>query len=181
MHLPVDLAVEFCGIKSINPFWLASAPPTNTGEQIMRAFDAGWGGAVWKTLGDPIVNVTSRFGGIDLGPNKLMGLNNIELITDRPLDVNLRRGEEALPKAHHHCFADDRNQRRLACAHQARRRRRRRRTRAQLWLSARHVRARHGLLSRARAEAAGRNHGMDQRVRQNPCACEAHAQHRRYS
>jgi dihydropyrimidine dehydrogenase (NAD+) subunit PreA len=85
-----DLSVDFAGIKSPNPFWLASAPPTNTGEQIMRAFDAGWGGAVWKTLGDPIVNVTSRFGGIDLGPNKLMGLNNIELITDRPLDVNLR-------------------------------------------------------------------------------------------
>jgi dihydropyrimidine dehydrogenase (NAD+) subunit PreA len=85
-----DLSIDFAGIKSPNPFWLASAPPTNTGEQIMRAFDAGWGGAVWKTLGDPIVNVTSRFGGIDLGPNKLMGLNNIELITDRPLDVNLR-------------------------------------------------------------------------------------------
>jgi dihydropyrimidine dehydrogenase (NAD+) subunit PreA len=89
-----DLSVDFAGIKSINPFWLASAPPTNTGEQIMRAFDAGWGGAVWKTLGDPIVNVTSRFGGIDLGNHKMMGLNNIELITDRPIDVNLREISE---------------------------------------------------------------------------------------
>ena len=52
-----DLTIDFAGIKSPNPFWLASAPPTNTGEQVMRAFDAGWGGAVWKTLGDPIVNV----------------------------------------------------------------------------------------------------------------------------
>ena len=58
-----DLSIDFAGIKSPNPFWLASAPPANTGEQVMRAFDAGWGGAVWKTLGDPIVNVTSRFGG----------------------------------------------------------------------------------------------------------------------
>jgi hypothetical protein len=33
--------------------------PTNCGEQIMRAFDAGWGGAVWKTIGEPIVNVSS--------------------------------------------------------------------------------------------------------------------------
>lgn len=89
-----DLSVEFAGIKSPNPFWLASAPPTNSGEQIMRAFDAGWGGAVWKTLGDPIVNVSSRFGGVDYDGRKLMGLNNIELITDRPLEVNLREIRE---------------------------------------------------------------------------------------
>ena len=54
-----DLSIDFAGIKSPNPFWLASAPPANTGEQVMRAFDAGWGGAVWKTLGDPIID-TSR-------------------------------------------------------------------------------------------------------------------------
>jgi dihydropyrimidine dehydrogenase (NAD+) subunit PreA len=84
-----DLRIDFAGIKSPNPFWLASAPPANTGEQIMRAFDAGWGGAVWKTLGDPIVNVTSRFGAVDYAGQRMMGLNNIELITDRPLAVNL--------------------------------------------------------------------------------------------
>ena len=85
-----DLSIDFCGVKSPNPFWLASAPPTNTGDQVKRAFDAGWGGAVWKTLGNPIVNVSSRFGGVDYGSTRLMGLNNIELITDRPLDVNLK-------------------------------------------------------------------------------------------
>ena len=89
-----DLSIDFCGVRSPNPFWLASAPPTNTGDQIMRAFDAGWGGAVWKTLGNPIVNVSSRFGGVDYGNTRLMGLNNIELITDRPLDVNLREIRE---------------------------------------------------------------------------------------
>jgi len=89
-----DLSIDFCGIKSPNPFWLASAPPTNTGDQVMRAFDAGWGGAVWKTLGNPIVNVSSRFGGIDYGNTRLAGLNNIELITDRPLEVNLREIRE---------------------------------------------------------------------------------------
>ncbi len=85
-----DLSINFCGIRSPNPFWLASAPPTNTGDQVMRAFDAGWGGAVWKTLGDPIVNVSSRYASVDFGSVRMMGLNNIELITDRPLDVNLR-------------------------------------------------------------------------------------------
>jgi dihydropyrimidine dehydrogenase (NAD+) subunit PreA len=89
-----DLSIDFCGVRSPNPFWLASAPPTNTGDQVKRAFDAGWGGAVWKTLGNPIVNVSSRFGGIDYGTNKLVGLNNIELITDRPLEVNLREMRE---------------------------------------------------------------------------------------
>ena len=85
-----DLAIEFAGIKSPNPFWLASGPPTNSGAQVMRAFEAGWGGVVWKTLGNPIVNVSSRFGGVDYGNTRLVGLNNNELITDRPLEVNLR-------------------------------------------------------------------------------------------
>ena len=85
-----DLSTDFAGIKSPNPFWLASAPPTNSGEQVMRAFDMGWGGAVWKTLGDPIVDTSSRFGAIHLGDQRMVGFNNIELITDRPLEVNLR-------------------------------------------------------------------------------------------
>ncbi len=89
-----DLSIDFAGIKSPNPFWLASAPPANSGDQVMRAFDAGWGGAVWKTLGDPIVNVSSRFGAVDYAGQKMMGLNNIELITDRPLADNLREIRE---------------------------------------------------------------------------------------
>jgi len=88
-HAP-ELAVNFAGIRSPNPFWLASAPPTNCGEQIMRAFDAGWGGAVWKTIGEPIVNVSSRYSSVDWNGQRMMGFNNIELISDRPLEVNLR-------------------------------------------------------------------------------------------
>jgi dihydropyrimidine dehydrogenase (NAD+) subunit PreA len=93
-----DLSIDMAGIKSPNPFWLASAPPTNTGDQIMRAFDAGWGGAVWKTLGDPIVDTSSRFGSIDIGNYRMAGFNNIELITDRPLEVNLREIREVKRK-----------------------------------------------------------------------------------
>jgi dihydropyrimidine dehydrogenase (NAD+) subunit PreA len=86
-----NLSCEIAGIKSPNPFWLASGPPTNTAYQVRRAFEVGWGGAVWKTLTDePIVNVASRYGGIALNNQKLMGLNNIELITDRSLEDNLR-------------------------------------------------------------------------------------------
>ncbi len=89
-----DISANLAGIKSPNPFWLASAPPTNSGYQIMKAFDAGWGGAVWKTLGVPVVNVSSRYGGVNYRSNRLIGLNNIELITDRPLKDNLREIEE---------------------------------------------------------------------------------------
>ncbi|MEM9578528.1 MAG: NAD-dependent dihydropyrimidine dehydrogenase subunit PreA [Pseudomonadota bacterium] len=89
-----DLTSTFCGIKSPNPFWLASAPPTDKEYNVRRAFDAGWGGVVWKTLGmdgPPVVNVNGpRYGAIWGADRRLLGLNNIELITDRPLDVNLQ-------------------------------------------------------------------------------------------
>ena len=52
-----DLSIDFAGIKSPNPFWIASAPPANSGYQVMKAYDAGWGGAVWKTLGMPTINL----------------------------------------------------------------------------------------------------------------------------
>lgn len=90
----VDLSIDCGGIRSPNPFWLASGPPANTGYQVLKAFEAGWGGAVWKTLGDPIINTTARYGVVDHGDRRMMGLNNIELITDRPLEVNLKEISE---------------------------------------------------------------------------------------
>ncbi|WP_299079534.1 NAD-dependent dihydropyrimidine dehydrogenase subunit PreA [uncultured Paraglaciecola sp.] len=86
-----DLSSEFLGIKCINPFWLASAPPTDKAYNVVRAFEAGWGGVVWKTLGeDPApINVSSRYG-VHYGQNRqVLGFNNIELITDRSLQINL--------------------------------------------------------------------------------------------
>jgi dihydropyrimidine dehydrogenase (NAD+) subunit PreA len=88
-----DIRSTFLGIKSPNPFWLASAPPTDKEYNVRRAFKAGWGGVVWKTLGlDPAcVNVNGPRYGVVWGPDRrLIGLSNIELITDRPLDLNLR-------------------------------------------------------------------------------------------
>ena len=87
-----DLSCDFVGIRSPNPFWLASAPPTDKEYNVRRAYAAGWGGVVWKTLGlDPhIVNVNGpRYGAVWGADRRLLGLNNIELITDRPLQVNL--------------------------------------------------------------------------------------------
>ena len=86
-----DLATTFAGgfAARIRSGWLP-APPTNCGEQVMRAFDAGWGGAVWKTIGEPIINVSSRYSSVDWNGQRMMGLNNIELISDRPIETNLR-------------------------------------------------------------------------------------------
>lgn len=87
-----DIRSNFLGIKSPNPFWLASAPPTDKEYNVVRAFEAGWGGVVWKTLGiDPhVVNVSGpRYGTLRSQDRKVIGLNNIELITDRSLETNL--------------------------------------------------------------------------------------------
>ena len=85
-----DLRINFAGIRSPNPFWLASAPPTNSGAQVQRAFEAGWGGAVWKTIGAPVLNVSNRYGAWHYGNQKMLAINNVELISDRPIDVNLQ-------------------------------------------------------------------------------------------
>ena len=89
-----DLRTTFAGIASPNPFWLASAPPTDKAYNVHRAFEAGWGGVVWKTLGEegpPVVNVNGpRYGALLTPDRKMLGFNNIELITDRPLQLNLQ-------------------------------------------------------------------------------------------
>ena len=91
-----DLGCRIAGIDTINPFWLASAPPTDKKYNVERAFTAGWGGAVWKTLGEdpPVINMTSRYGVHRSHDRTVLGINNIELISDRPLEVNLREIEQ---------------------------------------------------------------------------------------
>ncbi len=93
-----NLHTRFIGIDSPNPFWLASAPPTDKAYNVNRAFEAGWGGVVWKTLGEdgpPVVNVNGpRYGAMLTPDRRMMGFNNIELITDRALDTNLREINE---------------------------------------------------------------------------------------
>ncbi len=88
-----NLHTHFAGIHSPNPFWLASAPPTDKAYNVNRAFEAGWGGVVWKTLGEAgpaLVNVNGPRYGALLSPDRhLLGFNNIELITDRDLEINL--------------------------------------------------------------------------------------------
>jgi dihydropyrimidine dehydrogenase (NAD+) subunit PreA len=94
------LAVSFTGLRFENPFLLASAPPTESENNILRAFDAGWGGVVTKTIGlHPVVNVAGPKTGFFRAAPDSAGLSmkkrsgtallsswNWELISDKTLD-----------------------------------------------------------------------------------------------
>jgi dihydropyrimidine dehydrogenase (NAD+) subunit PreA len=96
-----ELGVEFCGFPLENPFLLASAPPTATGEMMGRAFKAGWAGGVTKTLvmdASTILNVSPRLASLSYpgprrGPRRIYAFQNIELVTDRDLSAWLREIE----------------------------------------------------------------------------------------
>jgi len=109
-----DLSTTFTGIRFENPFMLASAPPTESDANIVRAFEAGWGGVVTKTIGmHPVVNVKgpkTKFLRTDAEarlsmakrPNStLMASWNWELISDKPIDWwigRLKKIKQAFPK-----------------------------------------------------------------------------------
>ena len=98
--MSVDLSVDFTGIRFRNPFLLSSAPPTESESNILRAFEAGWGGVVTKTIGlHPVVNVRgpkTKFLRSDMDSptismkkrpgTALHSSWNWELISDKPLD-----------------------------------------------------------------------------------------------
>jgi hypothetical protein len=144
-----DLSINFGGINSPNPFWIASGPPSNTAYQSHRAFEAGWGGVVWKTIGDPIVNVASRYSAMHLGGQRMVGFNNIELISDRSIETNFReikpKSKTAGPESRRDRLPHGRYPRALARIRQALRRLRSRWIRTQFRLPPRHVRTRHGV------------------------------------
>jgi len=111
--MAADLSVTFTGIEFENPFLLSSAPPTESESNIMRAFDAGWGGVVVKTIGmHPVVNVAgpkTKFtrsnpatGSLSMNKGRdgaLVSSWNWELISDKALDWWIPRLER-IKKAH---------------------------------------------------------------------------------
>src|SRR5262244_3388452 len=109
-----DVSTTFTGIRFENPFLLSSAPPTESESNILRAFEAGWGGVVTKTIGlHPVVNVRgpkTKFLRSDVvspaismkkRPNTALHSSwNWELISDRPLDWWIPRIERNLSCPH---------------------------------------------------------------------------------
>ncbi len=88
----VDLSIDFCGVKFKNPFLLSSSPVSNSAEMVERAFEMGWSGVAFKTLNSdriPIIHPSPRMNSYHYGHKKLVGLQNVEQISDRPLKDNL--------------------------------------------------------------------------------------------
>jgi len=82
------LKTTFAGITMPNPFMLSSAPPTTNCEMVARSFDAGWGGAVLKTMAynlNLVRNVNPRITAVKSGKN-IQGFTNFELGSPKPID-----------------------------------------------------------------------------------------------
>lgn len=85
-----NLTIEFLGVKCENPFFLSSSPVGSNYEMIAKAFDAGWGGVFYKTIGifipdecSPRFDITTKEG------TSFTGFKNMEMISDKPLELNL--------------------------------------------------------------------------------------------
>lgn len=96
-----DISVKFCKLELENPFMLSSAPPTCTGEMIMRAFEEGWGGAVTKTIKldkTPVYDLDNRFGVWGFEEKQMVIFENIEEVSKRPLGAWLKDIKECKRK-----------------------------------------------------------------------------------
>jgi len=87
----MDLSITVNGIKFPNPFLLGSGPPGTNARVLAKSFEAGWGGAVAKTISlesNKVVNVVPRYGKLrSRHDGEVIGFENIELISDRPIEV----------------------------------------------------------------------------------------------
>ncbi len=92
MSRDVSLKVNFCGVDFPNPFCLSSSPVGNTYDMCARAYDIGWGGVVYKTIGlDREVTITHpspRLNAYHSMPHRVVGLQNVEQISDRSTSDN---------------------------------------------------------------------------------------------
>lgn len=93
-----DLSVTVNGLKMPNPFIIGSGPPGTNYTVMKRAFDEGWGAVIAKTVSldaAKVINVTPRYARLRAGANgsakgQIIGWQNIELISDRPLEIMLK-------------------------------------------------------------------------------------------
>ena len=87
--MPSTLKVNFAGVAMPNPFMLSSAPPTTNVEMVARCFEAGWGGAVLKTLAYQVSqaqNVNPRITAVRSADNEILGFTNFELGSPKTIE-----------------------------------------------------------------------------------------------
>lgn len=92
MNATADLRIDFCGFPLVNPFLLSSSPVSNSAEMVSRAFEAGWAGVAYKTIVTDrirIVHPSPRMAAYRPGGKRLLGVQNVEQVSDRGLKANL--------------------------------------------------------------------------------------------
>ncbi len=98
-----DLSVDFLGVHFENPFCLSSSPVGNCFEMCKKAYDTGWAGVVFKTIGPGdflIDEVSPRFDAVTKEATPFVGFKNMEQIAEHPLEQNLedlRKLKQAYP------------------------------------------------------------------------------------
>ena len=98
-----SLAIDFCGIRCENPFFLASSAVCTNYEMVARAFDAGWGGVFYKTIClQEIKEVSPRFDAVHVNGahGDFFGFRNMEQLSENPVDEDfeiLRRLKQNYP------------------------------------------------------------------------------------
>jgi dihydropyrimidine dehydrogenase (NAD+) subunit PreA len=86
-----DLSIEYLGVKCENPFFLSSSPVAGSYDMVKKAYEAGWGGVFFKTVGIFIADECSpRFDNIAKESTPWIGFKNMEQISDKPLEDNLQ-------------------------------------------------------------------------------------------
>ena len=86
---PKDLSIDFLGVHCENPFFLASSPVGSSYDMVSKAFEAGWGGVFFKTVGIFTADECSpRFDQIGKEGMPWLGLKNMEQISDKPFELN---------------------------------------------------------------------------------------------
>lgn len=87
-----DLSVEFLGVHFENPFCLSSSPVGNCYDMCKKAYDTGWAGVVFKTIGPAdflIDEVSPRFDALTKEGTPFVGFKNMEQIAEHSLEENL--------------------------------------------------------------------------------------------
>lgn len=91
--LKKDLSIDFLGVHFENPFCLSSSPVSNCYEMCKKAYEEGFGGVVFKTIGPKsyfIDEVSPRFDKVSKEATDFIGFKNMEQIAEHPLEDNLR-------------------------------------------------------------------------------------------
>ena len=89
MRIKQDPSIDFCGKHFVNPFTIAASPPSDKRERVERAFEAGWGGAVFKTTSvesEPVDLVYPMMGALAYKDRRHNAFYNIDLISERHIN-----------------------------------------------------------------------------------------------